>query len=185
MRTFATALFTLCACLPRVGPLIDGGPPPDGGTGGGSATTDGGCAPACALGVECAGPLDCASGVCTASRCADPALACNGAFSGCTSFVDLTSPAALREVRFPQGGDRYSPSCIRVRFGQSVTFAGGSLNQHPLRQACGPTPGLLAATSGSSKVVTFDAALGLYGYYCDTHGSMTGSGMAGAIDVVR
>ncbi len=40
-----------------------------------------------------------------------------------------------------------------------------------------------ATSSGSSVSITFSAA-GLYGYYCTAHGTKTGSGMAGAIQVV-
>jgi plastocyanin len=212
----------LAACVPQVGPRLDGGDVGGaaggspggnaggsggaqggsggagggGGTGGGAQAScsngvldgdetavdcGGSCVP-CADGSTCLSPLDCQSGVCAGVTCGPPGPSC-GAFAGCTSFVDLTAPAANRTVSFG-GAHVYNPKCIKVRFGQQVTFV-GSLGTHPLLQACGPVTALLQAQSGSSFTVTMDQALGVFGYYCNVHGSSTGSGMAGAIEVVR
>ena len=197
IRSSVLGLLLTTACLPQVGPAVDSGR--GGGTGGGggavppsctSASLDGdesdtdcggSCAP-CALLARCGTAVDCASGVCTMARCASPESPC-GSFAGCSGFTDLTAGPAT--IRFPINGDRYSPPCIRVRFGQTVTFEGGDFGVHLLTQACGPVSGAISASSGSSLAVPFNRALGVFGYYCSRHGSATGSGMAGAIEVVR
>jgi plastocyanin len=144
----------------------------------------GSCSP-CQNGALCGGPLDCASGLCVGGHCTTPGFPCV-AFSGCTNFVDATAPGAARIIQFPGANDRYTPDCLKVRFGQTVTFQGGSFNAHPLAHACQPLNApSLDNTSGQSFSVTFDQALGVYGYYCTQHGSIGGSGMSGAIEVVR
>lgn len=188
-------------CLPQVGPPVDGGGSGGGGGGGGpidagAACSDGvkngdetdldcggACTP-CAVGGACGTPLDCASGVCAAAKCAKAAVPC-GAFSGCTGFVDATDAGAVAIIRFPVNGNRYSPDCVRVRFGQSVRFEGGNLTDHPIAQACGPVGGVLSSSGAATLEVKLDRALGVFGYYCTQHGSASGSGMAGAIEVVR
>ena len=201
-RTLRGALLVVFAllgasCLPQVGPRLDAGEPPIGGGSGADAgaqcddgvldgaETDvdcgGGCVP-CADGQRCASAVDCSSGRCSATTCVAPASTCAAAFAGCTNPVDLTA-TVNPTIRFPVGGDRYAPDCVRVRLGQSVTFE-GSFGPHPLSQACGPVGGLLEASNGSALTVRFDQALGAYGFYCTRHGSPGGSGMAGAIEVV-
>ncbi len=197
------------ACLPRVGPAVDGGEPDE--TDAGQVAVDGGpgedggvvsctngrrdgdetavdcggaCAAHCANGEGCATSLDCASGVCAGATCTAALADCSG-YSGCTTFVDATDAAASRVVSFPAGGERYSPQCLKVRFGQSVTFQ-GNFSNHPLAAACAPTVNPVArTTNGSSASFTFDRGLGVYGYYCSQHGSTNGNGMAGAVMVVR
>jgi plastocyanin len=193
-----TLVLVMAGCLPRVGPeLTDGGDETDGGQhthdagaqctngqrdGDESDVDCGGTCPACALTALCGSPRDCLSGVCT-GRCVAPANPCPAAFSGCTSFVDLTTSTAPT-ITFPVGGNRYSPDCVRVRLGQSVLFTGGDFNVHELAQACGPVSNVVRASSGTSATINFSVGLGLYGFYCTQHGSASGSGMAGAIEVV-
>lgn len=193
-----TSLFVALGCLPQVGPPIGGDE--DAGTthahDAGPACSNGmkdapesdvdcgGPCVACATNAACGTALDCAQGVCLAGRCALPASVCRAAFSGCTSFVDLTD-AGAPTIRFPVGGDRYSPDCVRVRLGQTVTFSGGDFSAHPLDQACGPVAALITARNGAQLTVTFSSGLGLYGFFCGQHGNASGSGMAGAIEVVR
>jgi plastocyanin len=87
-------------------------------------------------------------------------------------------------ITFGGGGAMaYTPNCIKVKLGQMVSFQ-GNFSNHPLRQACGPTLGTLDESSGQGTTFIF-SALGTYGFYCEMHGSPTGSGMAGAIEVVR
>ncbi len=205
MRRLAacTLLLTLAGCLPRVGPLLDGGdevpPPDDGGSGPPPATcfdgqlngneSDLDCGGSCASCnglAACRTALDCSSGVCgVAGNCAPPASACPAAFAGCVSWVDFTGASVDRTIHFPLGNDAYGPECARVRFGQTVTFLGQNFGTHPLAQGCGPVNNVLLANQGDSFSVTFNRGLGVYGYYCTRHGSASGSGMAGAIEVVR
>ncbi len=144
----------------------------------------GSCSPCPNAGL-CGTSLDCASGVCVTGHCVTPSFAC-GAFSGCTNFLDGTAPGAARTIQFPSGNERYVPACLKVRFGQTVTFVGGDFSVHPLTHACRPASSpSLDSSSGQTFSVTFDSALGVYGYYCAQHGSITGAGMSGAIEVVR
>ena len=185
----------LVGCVPRVGPALTDGGSTDGDAGvvvgcdnstldGDETDVDcGGSCAGCAVDLACDGPRDCASGVCLSGRCRAPANPCAAAYAGCTTFVDLTD-AGTPTIRFPVGGDAYSPACVRVRLGQSVLFS-GNLSSHPLAQGCGPVNDLLNGTSGTSASFGFTSALGVFGYYCTRHGSQSGSGMAGAIEVVR
>jgi len=102
--------------------------------------------------------------------------------AGCPGFAGCTSFTAGTTVDFPNGNETYSPKCLRVTAGQPISFM-GSFNNHPLRQACGPAAQALGATSGNSAQLTLTVP-GVYGYYCGVHGDATGSGMAGAIEVV-
>jgi plastocyanin len=143
----------------------------------------GGICPPCALTQACGGPTDCSSGVCNAGQCDTPAMpACHANFAGCSSFTDLTTTANAT-IRFPVAGTRYSPPCVRVRLGQSLTFS-GDFGSHPLDQGCGPIKDLVTWHRGNTFTVTFTNGLGIYGYYCFQHGSSNGSGMSGAIEVV-
>ena len=169
MRFVPFALVVLIGCLPQVGPRIE----PDAGVDGGLPMADGGCD----------SPLACDSGVCTNARCVAPADPC-GAYAGCTTFTDLTAPGADRRLVFPRNGNQYQPRCVKVRFGQSVTFE-GDFGEHGLASGCGPVASGLAASSGTTVTTTFDRALGVFGFFCTKHGEANGSGMAGAIEVVR
>lgn len=186
----------MAACLPRVGAPIDGGTletEPDGGRpaecsnavlDNGESDTDcgGPCVP-CPLSANCRTPLDCLSGVCTEAVCVAPDEPCRSAFAGCISFTDFTDGGPVT-IRFPLGSNRYSPQCVRIRLGQTVDFEGSSFSEHSLTQACGPLRNTVRANSGQTFTATLEA-LGVYGYACAQHGSSNGSGMAGAIEVVR
>ena len=192
-------LFLACAscaaCLPRVGGLLDAGveevPRPahcsDATQNEGETGLDcGGACDGCAEGAVCAVPTDCLSGVCVALSCRAVAQACRPAFTGCQTFVDATADAGSRTITFPIGGLMFTPSCLRIKLGQTVTFmsSDNTFSAHPLVQACGPIAGVLGATMGSSKDFTFTSAIGRFGFFCDQHGTGGGDGMAGAIEVV-
>lgn len=198
-------LSSLLACtLPRVGPRTV--PSDGGGSGGGAGGGDGGlfhppscsngrldgdetdldCGGSCAGcpdGARCLSPIDCASAVCVGGSCAAAEGACEGSYAGCAAFVDLTDPGANRTIVFSPGGRIYVPACARVRLGQTLTFE-GSFADHPLRPACGPAPFIAPTSQGSVVSFTQQSAIGTFGYYCVTHGSLSGTGMAGAIQVV-
>ena len=135
---------------------LDSGQPPDGGGG-----LDGGSTGGCDAG---------------------PALgACAAAYAGCSSYVDLTA-AGANVVFGGTQGDTYSPACILIRSGQTVTFS-GDFTAHPLNESCGPSSVFQEVSQGSTASFTF-CATGTYGYYCRNHGTVSGNGMAGAIQVV-
>lgn len=107
--------------------------------------------------------------------------------NGCTlaTAMDRTAVGASRTISFP--GTSYSPKCIKIKLGQTVTWS-GAFGSHPLRAGAiennTPTaqPGnpIPSVDVGNSRSVTFNA-VGEFGYYCDFHWP---GGMTGAIYVV-
>jgi hypothetical protein len=148
-----------CGCSSGAGPAPDAGPGPDGGLAQDGGVAQDGGAPQDGGAAQDGGGL--------------PAGSCDGDYANCTSFTDL-----------PDGGTisftccAYSPKCVRIRAGQSLRF-NGTFGDHPLAQACGPAD-VIANAPGP---YTFTAP-GRYGFYCLAHGTESGTGMAGAIDVV-
>lgn len=100
-------------------------------------------------------------------------------------YVDRTGGADDRTVT-PRGSTSYSPRCMTIRAGQTVTFS-MSFAAHPLSAgvphgssagATTPSP-ILTQRSGSSYAVTF-ASTGYFPFYCTTHGHLN---MAGVVRV--
>jgi plastocyanin len=102
---------------------------------------------------------------------------CATAFAGCSSYVDATGSGANRTISFTCC--QYSPKCMKVLAGQSVTFS-GSFSTHPLHQSCGPSLAIDTTAAGSTASFVFDTP-GEYGFYCSVHGTPEGAGMAGSI----
>lgn len=106
--------------------------------------------------------------------------ACAAAYAGCTKFTDLTGMASTT-VAFGSGFN-YTPECLRVDVGTTVTLPGASI--HPLGQGCGAQDvGIAAAGATTDQTVTFDT-VGTYGFFCMFHGAPDGTGMAMAVEVV-
>jgi plastocyanin len=100
---------------------------------------------------------------------------------GCldTDYVDATASTANRTITFGGNlGDVFSPQCLKIAAGQTVTFS-GSFSFHPLQETCGPASTISTTSTGSSAMFTFSTA-GDYGYECQNHVSL---GMVGAIRV--
>ena len=103
-----------------------------------------------------------------------------------TSYVDQSASDAERVVR-PRGSTGYTPRCVIIRAGQSLTFE-MDFAAHPLVPGIphGPTAGATTPnliprmTMGASVVVAFPGA-GYFPFYCDRHGHV---GMAGVVRVV-
>ena len=101
-------------------------------------------------------------------------------------YVDRSADAAERTV-VPRGTTGYTPRCLVVRAGQSVTFS-MSFTAHPLIPGVphGPTAGaaspnlIEAQRAGTTYTVPF-ATAGYYPFYCNVHGHV---GMAGVVRVV-
>jgi plastocyanin len=141
----------------------------------------GGSCPPCASGCTLDG--DCTSGICYGGNCADSINECTPA--GAESMLNM----AAVTITFPNAGSMYTPKCLKVHTGTTVTFSGGDFAVHPLTggivvggtampASSGPfTP---ATTSGTSALFTPTTA-GSYPFYCDAHGA---SGMTGALFVV-
>ena len=108
--------------------------------------------------------------------------------NGCTMdlYVDASNPMSNREVDFGGIGESpgfgYSPACMIVGVGQSVTWS-GPFDLHPLSP--GSAPSLMMAGSpdnpiqrvstGSNATVAFPTP-GVYPYFCEQHyaGGMSG-----------
>jgi len=101
------------------------------------------------------------------------------AFAGCTTFDDRTvGPTNTRTVR-TLATRTYSPKCMRVRVGQSAVIEASTMYPlAPAPQSGNPVP---AGTTNQTFQLT---QAGVFGYYCTTLGTSTGTGMAGAIEVV-
>ena len=104
------------------------------------------------------------------------------AINGCTpaTAMDLTAAGASRQI--VTVGNSYSPHCVRIKVGQSVTWT-ADFQVHPLSSgtpAGGPQAGspITTTTSGNSKMFTFPAA-GNFGFWCQVHTTL----MMGAVYV--
>jgi plastocyanin len=116
-----------------------------------------------------------------------------GTINGCAAadFVPASNAAAPRIQFGDPLGLLYSPKCLTISAGQSLTFFGDTTHGsdfsfHPLRPggALGTDTGsggnpIAAQNSGSTYTVTFPAA-GTYAYFCQAH---EGMGMYGAVQV--
>jgi plastocyanin len=82
-----------------------------------------------------------------------------------------------------QLGSSYSPRCLVIHVGQTVTFA-GDFSAHPLRASSRGSAGnpIPSEGIGSSTVATFSAG-GFFPFYCTQHGDDLGNGMAGVVQV--
>lgn len=101
--------------------------------------------------------------------------------NGCTVFVNKSAPNDARTIDFPTGAipSQYTPNCMRVKAGQTVTW-NGAFASHPLMASGGDAGNPITTTStGSTKAFTFPTA-GTYGFACMFHGGS----MFGAIEVV-
>lgn len=103
-----------------------------------------------------------------------------------SAYVDRTGDGDERTV-VPRGTTGYTPRCLTIRAGQSVTFS-MSFTTHPLNPgvphgssagATTPSP-IEAQRAGTTYAVAFPGA-GFYPFYCNTHGHV---GMAGVVRVV-
>ena len=117
-----------------------------------------------------------------------PAL---GTVNGCAPGDFVPAGSAAKVQYGDPIGLAFSPKCLGIAAGQSVTFFGDTTQGstffvHPLRPggANGSDPGaagnpIVAQSGGSTYTVTFPAA-GTYGYFCLSH---EGMGMYGAVQV--
>ena len=92
--------------------------------------------------------------------------------------VDRTSATADRRIGFGtalgSGAVSYSPSCIVIATGQSVTFV-GNFNTHPLvggqfnGDAGSPNNPIGRHDTGNADLPIAFATAGLFPFYCDLH----------------
>jgi plastocyanin len=137
------------------------------------------CLLACGDDSKPAGPID-AAPIVDAPLDAPPTL------NGCTlaTAMDLTMPGAARVIAVTD--DMYTPNCLRIAAGQSVTW-NGDFSNHPLAPGrlvgnqvqAQPGNPITTTNTGTTVSVAFPAA-GEWAFYCPNHAP----GMAGAIFVV-
>jgi plastocyanin len=104
------------------------------------------------------------------------------ALAPCNSAADYKSGTTT--ITFGgAAGLAYSPQCLSVARGTTVTFS-GSFSSHPLSASTRGTSGnpIPKTSTGTSATVTFNAA-GFFPYFCTVHGSDSGAGMAGVVQV--
>ena len=104
----------------------------------------------------------------------------------CNAESDYTTGTATATVSFPMSATNfsYSPKCLKVTAGATVTFSGDFV-AHPLEPSThrGTLTGspITATSSGSTKAFAFPTA-GYYAYFCSVHGPSDGAaGMVGVI----
>ncbi len=89
-------------------------------------------------------------------------------------------------INFPAGTAdfSYSPKCLKVTAGASVTFA-GDFSAHPLEPSThrGTLTGNPIASTGTGTTKSFDfPTRGFYAYFCSFHGASDGAaGMVGVV----
>lgn len=112
------------------------------------------------------------------------------ALNGCDtdSYVDGSAEDDERVVQIGAEGLKFTPPCLQIARGQTVTFE-GSLTAHPIAPgtpddaaAGSPENPIEAVSTGRSVAFTFENA-GTFPYYCELHAFGAGMGMAGAIHV--
>jgi plastocyanin len=122
----------------------------------------------------------CSSGTTTDDAGTDSGGDAAAAINGCTTFTDMTTGAAT--ITGPTGAlpSQYTPNCVHIKVGQSVTWNAAFAN-HPLV----PTPGvgdtgnpITATSTGTTVSFTFPAA-GTFAYNCGIHTTT----MLGAVEV--
>jgi len=111
--------------------------------------------------------------------------------NGCTPAMaeDRSGATAERKVQVGAVGLTFTPKCMTIKAGQSVSFE-GTLAGHPLAPgnassatAGSPNNPIMRTATGSSVSFTFPTP-GAYPFYCEYHSSGAGKDMAGAIYVI-
>jgi plastocyanin len=101
---------------------------------------------------------------------------CSVESSYTTTGTTVTFPAAALDFN-------YSPKCLKVTAGSSVTFS-GDFAAHPLdpSETRGTMTGnpIMLTNTGTSSSFTFPTA-GFYAYYCQFHGADDGQYMDGVV----
>lgn len=128
-----------------------------------------------------ASPGDAAAGV-DAAQDSGTGASLNGCGAADFAANDHTAAGDARAITFPGEGEaarQFTPSCMRIKAGQAVTWTGG-FSTHPLEAAGGDSPSPITVTTGvTTKSFTFPTA-GTYGFDCLNHPGV----MRGAIEVL-
>lgn len=111
---------------------------------------------------------------------AGPSESVNGCTAADFAAHDLSAASASRTITFPMDATpaQYSPACITIGVGQSVTWNGNFAN-HPLMQSGGdPSMWIQSTSTGTTANFGFPVG-GTYGFECMAHPTI----MKGAVYV--
>ncbi|MBC7741812.1 MAG: hypothetical protein H7061_06430 [Bdellovibrionaceae bacterium] len=101
--------------------------------------------------------------------------------AGCTTAQFVIGTA---NNRITTAGMAFTPKCLRVKVGATVTIDGSA--RHPLA-SMPDIGGVRNPFATGSNFITPQTRVmktrGTFGYFCDAHGNINGSGMAGVIVV--
>ena len=104
------------------------------------------------------------------------------AINGCTTFTDMTADGGVITGPNSATAAQYSPNCVHVKVGQSVTWNSDFAN-HPLVPTAGvgtqPNP-ITATSTGTTVTIAFPSA-GTFAYNCGIHSTT----MLGAVEVTQ
>ena len=126
------------------------------------------------LGFAASVALGCSSPQETGDSGSDAAAPVNG----CTTYEDDTAAGATVNGPTTAAPAQYSPACVHIKVGQSVTF-NSSFSAHPLAAFGGDTGNPIQTTStGTTASFTFSQA-GTFGFHCQAHPAT----MQGAVEV--
>ncbi len=101
--------------------------------------------------------------------------------AGCTA-AQFVQGAATNHIT--TAGMTFTPKCLRVKLGSSVTIDGSS--HHPLASMSdigGARNPFATGSSFNTPQTRVMNTAGAFGYFCNVHGNPDGSGMAGVIIV--
>ena len=169
--------------------------PKDSGEGIGAHTIDVMCMPECEPATECTEGMACGTmddgcgGTIACGTCGDgetcngntceadaPAFMCDMNYASCTeedfAANDMTAMEGTIDINMVNFAP-YSPTCLRVAVGQTVTI--GASGSHPFEKVCAEDD-VMDSQDGSIEMVTFTLSTpGYYNYKCEFHGSMVGN----------
>ena len=131
-----------------------------------------GCGGTIACGT-CSDGETCNGNTCEADA---PAFMYDMNFAGCTeedfAANDMTAMEGTIDINMV-GFAPYSPTCVRVAIGQTVTI--GAMPSHPFEKVCAEDD-VMDSQDLSTEMVSFTFSTpGYYNYRCRFHGSMVGN----------
>jgi plastocyanin len=105
--------------------------------------------------------------------------------TGQGASTPIGAAAVAVEVEVVATDNEYTPDVVRVAVGQPVVWVNIGENEHdiiPVTPVAGFGIGLDEWVKDSSYTFAFDEP-GSYAYYCSIHGTRSGKGMAGTVEV--
>jgi len=127
------------------------------------------------LGIACAALVAACS---SSSGSGEDAGSDAAVVNGCTAYTDMTTGTAVINGPATAAAAQYSPNCIHVKVGQSVTW-NSDFADHPLVAFGGDSPNPIQSTATGTTVTFAFPNAGTFGYHCGIHTTL----MFGAVEV--